>query len=248
MRRLVATLACRVNGSRLYGKPLQLLDIDRGVSVLDHIVSLLATEPSVCATVLGVSEAPGNDAFEEFAARRRVTAIRGSDRDVLHRLIQCADAAHGTDAFRVTTESPFFYFEPIADAWGRHLEHGNDVTVVDGLPDGCSFEIFRLEALRRSHAEGDARHRSELCSLFIREHRAEFQIEVVPVPRALQRDDLRLTIDYPEDLIVCRRVYEELRDLAPRIPLQRIIEFLDRSPDLCGLIAPYASPARLYES
>lgn len=247
-RKLVAALACRINGSRLYGKPLQLLDIDGRISVLDYMLTMLGTEPAISAIVLGVAEARANEMFHEIAAARGIASIRGDERDVLSRLIRCADAAQGTDVFRVTTESPFTYVDAIADAWERHVKHGNDVTVTDGLPDGCNFEIFTAEALRRSHDRGDARHRSELCSLYIREHRSEFKVEVIPVPAALQRADLRLTIDYPEDLILCRRVYDALKAHAPRIPLARIIQLLDAEPELCALVASFASPSWLYRT
>lgn len=246
MRTLVAALACRANGKRLYGKPLQLLDIDRNLSVLEYMVSMLRTEPSIGGVVFGVSVGTANDVFPEIAASLGLKSIRGDERDVLQRLIQCGEAGSGTDIFRVTTESPFTYVEAIAEVWQRHVAHANDVTVIDGLPDGCNFEIFTLEALRRSHARGDARHRSELCSLYIREHRDEFKVEVVPVPVSLQRGDLRLTIDYPEDLILCRRVYDRLKAHAPRIPLAEIIALLDAEPELRALVAPYVTPTRLY--
>jgi spore coat polysaccharide biosynthesis protein SpsF len=247
MRRLVAALACRVNGSRLYGKPLQALDIANGISVLDHLVALLRTEPSIAEVVLGVAEGTGNDVFQEVAKRLGIRSIIGDERDVLSRLIACGRAGGGTDVFRVTTESPFPHADAIADVWRRHVAHANDVTVIDGVPEGSHFEVFTLEALQRSHDRGNERHRSELCSLYVREHREEFQIEVVEVEPAVSRDDLRLTIDYPEDLVLCRRVYEHLREHAPRIPLERIIHFLDRSPELKTLVAPYTVPARLYD-
>jgi len=246
MRTLVAALACRANGKRLYGKPLQLLDVDRGLSVLEYIVSMLRTESSISDIVFGVSVGTANDVFPEIAASLGVNSIRGDERDVLQRLIQCGDAVSGSDIFRVTTESPFTYVEAIAEVWERHKTHANDVTVIDGLPDGCNFEIFTLEALRRSHGRGSARHRSELCSLYIREHRDEFKVEVVPVPESLQRGDLRLTIDYPEDLVLCRRVYDRLKLHAPRIPLDRVIALLDAEPELRALVAPYVTPPRLY--
>ena len=245
-RKLVAALACRVNGSRLYGKPLQLLDVERNVSVLGHMIALYRTEPSIAEIVLGVAEGAVNQPFEDLAREHRIGSIRGDERDVLLRLIRCGEAAGGTDVFRVTTESPFVYFEAISEVWRRHVEHGNDVTVIDGLPEGSHFEVFTLEALQRSHARGDSRHRSELCSLYIREHRSEFQLEVVPVPEVVRRPDLRLTIDYPEDLVVCRRVYDRFRVHAPRIPLASIVQFLDSQPDLRALVEPYVSPSSLY--
>jgi spore coat polysaccharide biosynthesis protein SpsF len=246
MRKLVAALACRVNGARLYGKPLQLLDVDRRISVLDQLISLLRTENSIADIVLGVSEGTTNEVFHEVAAASGVRSIQGDERDVLHRLILCAEAGGGTDVFRVTTESPFPYFEMIAEAWRRHVDKGNDVTVIDGVPEGTHFEIYTLDALRRSHERGDSRHRSELCSLYVREHREEFQLEVVPVPAQVQRLDLRLTVDYPEDLVLCRRIYQRLASYAPRIPLVKIIEVLDADPALRSLAEPYVVPEKLY--
>ncbi|MEO7774737.1 MAG: acylneuraminate cytidylyltransferase [Steroidobacteraceae bacterium] len=230
----------------MYGKPLQLLDVERGVSVLEHMIALARTEPAIEAVVLGIAEGPGNDAFVDIAQRFRTLHIRGSERDVLQRLIQCGEAAQATDVFRCTTESPFFYFEMIEPVWKRHIEAGNDVTVVDGLPEGSHFEIYTLEALRKSHRQGDDRHRSELCSLYVREHRDQFRVEVLPVPESVRRLDLRLTIDYPEDLVLCRAIYMALHEQAPRIPLPRIIEFIDANPDLQALVVAYVNPVPLF--
>ena len=38
-RKLVAALACRNQGTRLYGKPLQNLDIDKGITILDYMIN-----------------------------------------------------------------------------------------------------------------------------------------------------------------------------------------------------------------
>ncbi len=200
----------------------------------------------MATSCLACPKGAGNDAFHAAARRLGVRSITGSERDVLQRLIQCGEVAGGTDVFRVTTESPFTYWEAIPDVWRAHVERGNDVTVIDGVPEGAHFEIYTLESLQRSHARGDERHRSELCSLYVREHRDEFKLEVRPVPASLERLDLRLTVDYPEDLILCREVYAHLADCAPRLPLDRIIAFLDSRADLTNLVRAYVVPARLY--
>jgi spore coat polysaccharide biosynthesis protein SpsF len=246
MRKLVAALACRAAGSRLYGKPLQLLDVARGISVLDHMIALYRTEKCIAEIVLGVAEGVENEIFHEVARERGVRSIRGDERDVLRRLIQCAEATQATDVFRVTTESPFTHIEPLAEAWRLHVERGHDVTVTDRVPEGAHFEIYTIGALRRSHDNGNERHRSEMCSLYVREHRDQFNVFVMPLPAAVQRMDLRLTIDYPEDLVLCRKVYEALADRAPRLPLPEIIAFLDSRPDLRALVAPYVVPTPLY--
>ena len=68
---------------------------------------------------------------------------------------------------------------------------------------------------------------------------SDFKIEILPIPRHLERyPDLRLTVDHPEDLVVCREVYSQLKDYAPKIPLDKIIKFMDSRPDLAELVRP----------
>ena len=239
-RRLVAALACRNQGARLYGKPLQNLDVERGTRILDNIVACLKTLPCIDEIVLGISEGVDNNIFMRVADDLGLRYIVGSERDVLSRLVACGELAGATDVFRVTTESPFLYFEPVDALWRQHQTDGLDATFLWNIIDGAGFEIYTLDALRTSHARGDERHRSELCSLYVREHPDEFQVRRVDPPAALIRKDLRLTVDYPEDLVVCRAVYAALRDQAPRISVEAVVEFLDRHPHLVGLISPYA--------
>ena len=246
-RKLVATLACRAKGTRLYGKPLQLLDIENGIALLDHIIDLCKRINAISAIVLGVSEGKENLPFFDVAERHGIQAVPGSEKDVLLRLIDCCKAAGGTDAFRITTECPFPLFEMIAPVWAAHMRDGNDVTVIDGLPEGCHFEIYTLRSLEQSHGLGDGRHRSEYCSLYIREHPGDFKIARLPVEESLLRTDLRLTVDYPEDLVLCRKVYEHLKKDAPLIKVRDIIRYLDEHPDVAAIVSPYVEPEMLWD-
>ena len=62
----------------------------------------------------------------------------------------------------------------------------------------------------------------------------------------LKREDLRLTVDNPEDLIVCKAVYKEFIKDAPQIPINKIIKFLDMNHSLKELIFPFTEKG--YES
>lgn len=245
-RKLVAALACRVQGSRLYGKPLQLLDVREHVTILDHLIRLLKTHQPIREIVLGISEGIENTPFVETARRHGIPCIWGDPADVLQRLIQCGHAAQATDIFRVTTESPFIETGLLDVAWRRHVEHDNDVTSTDALPEGTHFELYKLSALEASHQRGGADERSELCNLYIRRHPDEFRIEVVEVPERWRRQDIRLTVDFPEDLVVCRRVYAALKHKAPQIPVADIIAFLDEQPELKALVAPHVVPKLIW--
>jgi spore coat polysaccharide biosynthesis protein SpsF len=244
-RRLIAGLACRVTGARLYGKPLQ--GLAPGVTILAQIAACIRAAAVPAEVVLAIASSEENAALQVAAAELDAPYVLGDETDVLGRLIAAAEAHGATDVLRKTTESPFFEIDGMELAWERHVANGNDVTVVDHVPLGTAVEIYTLDALRRSHAEGRDEDRSELVSNYARYNQRLFEVELVDPPPACRRTDLRLTVDYPEDLILCRAVYEELAGTAPLIPLAEIVSFLDRRPDLKQLVARFVHDAPIWD-
>jgi spore coat polysaccharide biosynthesis protein SpsF len=238
-RKLVAAIACRNNGSRLYGKPLQNLDVVKQVTILDNIIACLKSLNIIDEIVLGISLGNDNVSYVDYAQKNQINYIFGDEKDVLSRLIACGEKAQASDIFRVTSESPFLYFDEAVSLWQHYVEFDLDALFMDEIIDGCGFEIISLEALKKSHEMGDERHRSELCSLYIRENNNQFKIRKVFPPKELIRKDLRLTVDNPEDLVVCRAVYQHFKELAPLIPLLEVVNFLDSSSNLKKLISPF---------
>lgn len=242
-RSLVAVLACRNESSRLYGKPLQFLHPNSCWSVLDQVVFNLRSLSAITGIVLAIAEGTDNHQYVDYACRNSLPYVIGDETDVLGRLILGADLSAATDIFRVTSESPFLWMDPVSEAWRLHTSNSLDATFLDDIIDGCGFEIINTDALRLSWQKGSPRHRSELCSLYLRENRDKFSIHIIKPPSELSRLDLRLTIDYPEDLIVCRAVYSHFVGDDPRshLSLPAVIHFLDSRPDLVSLIQPYTS-------
>lgn len=238
-RKLIASIACRNRSTRLYGKPMQNLDVQNQVSVLDYLVELIRTIPPVEQISLGIAEGDENLGYVEYAKKKELSYIIGNEKDVLSRLIQSGEKCRATDVFRRSSESPFPYFEAIEGAWKDHVKGNCDFTCINGVPDGSSIEIISLNALKYSHTNGEDRHRSEFCSLYIRENKDKFKINYVKVPDEIKRTDIRLTIDNPEDLVLCRAVYAHFKDKAPRIPVAEIITFLDKNPHLKSLVNPF---------
>lgn len=238
-RRLVAAIACRNQGSRLYGKPVQNLDVERGIRIIDNIISCLETIDCIDEIVLGISEGVENEVFKSIADEKGLRYVVGDQIDVLSRLVNCGLLGSATDVFRVTSESPFLYFDPVEELWQRHQEEGVDATFLDELIDGCGFEIISLKALQESHAKGEQRHRSELCTLYIRENHKDFRVIKANAPATLARKDLRLTVDNPEDLAICRAIYGVFKNSAPRISVPDVVKFLDANPKLIEMTAPF---------
>lgn len=231
---LAAVIACRNQSTRLYAKPLQNLDVARGVTILEHLVGQLKLRPEIDSIVLAISANEENRIYTEVADSLGVDHVLGDDDDVLGRLVDGARRAGADRVFRVTSESPYPYLDDLADVLAAHDAASAAFTTTSGLPDGSFYEIIEASALERSWGEGGAPYRNELCSRYIFDHQDVFTIQTLDVPQQLRRaNEIRLTVDWPEDLIVLRTVYEEL-GLSPSEPhdLGAIIDFLDQHPKL----------------
>tara|TARA_B100000242_G_C43055460_1_gene493988 strand:- start:24217 stop:24615 length:399 start_codon:yes stop_codon:yes gene_type:complete len=105
--------------------------------------------------------------------------------------------------------------------------------------DGCGFEIINSKALKNSWVNGEKKHRSEVFALFITGEKNIFKISQINFPKELQREDLYLTVDYPEDLIVCRYIFNNLIKHNDPYDLFNLVKYLDANPFLKNLIKPY---------
>lgn len=238
-RKLIAAIACRNKGSRLYGKPLQNLDVDNGIRIIDNIIDHLKKIEIIDEIVLGIANAVENEVYVEIAKDKKIHFIHGDEKDVLQRLIKCGEKVNATDIFRITSESPFMYYQSINELWDIYVKKELDAIFQDDIIDGCGFEIISLEALKKSHLEGDDKHRSELCTLFIRENLDKFNVVKVKAKKELYRKDLRLTVDNPEDLIICRELYDQFKTQAPQLDIYNLIDYLDQNPHLKDLVSKY---------
>ena len=97
------------------------------------------------------------------------------------------------------------------------------------------MQIISTEALRTSHRNGEARHRSELCDLFIVENPAIFNIVRATAPVSLQRPQYRLTVDTPDDLKLARHLQETLGQPGELLTVAKIVEYLDRHSEMAAM-------------
>lgn len=230
----IATLACRNNSKRLYGKPLQYLQ-ER--TVLAYLCDRIEEQEEIAEIVLAISECEGNEVYKSFADDRGIKYVVGDDKDVLGRLISACELAEGDTVFRVTSECPFIYWEGLPEAAKVYREENSDYVTFASLPDGANLELIRLSALKKSHEFGEDKHRSELCTLYIYENKDDFKMRILDVPKEIARPDYRLTIDFPEDLILCRKLAGHFGGDDKGIAVKDICNLLDGSEELRNLVA-----------
>lgn len=231
MNKCDAILACRVQGDRLYAKPLQRL-VPGGITIIESLLSYLFEIKHIRKVILAIAEGEENYPFIRLAKQYKLPYVVGDQKDVLGRFIKAIQQENVEHVFRVTTENPFICHNHAGPLIEAYFEGSYDIAMYSDAPEGTGFELIKTTALIDSHTKGESRHKSELVSSYINENSEKFKILLKQLPKKLQRPNVRLTVDYAEDLVFCQNLYKSLKKEGELIDIQSIINFWDNNPEV----------------
>jgi len=227
-RRIVVILPCRVFSTRLLAKPLQRVG---EFSIMELLIRQLKKSKIINEIVLAVAESTGSDLFVEFAYRNKLKYVLGDEQDVLGRFLKAAKKFKADIIVRITSENPFIFWEGIDDLIKKHVEGSFDISCNYKLPVGSGLEIINLKSLKIAHKNGN-KWDKEHCTPYLYENPKKFKILKLKPDKVLERPELRLTVDTPQDLWVAQKIYHKLGKHGNPIPLKKIIKFLDQHPEI----------------
>ena len=229
-------VSARMASARRPGKALAPL---AGRPLLEVLLERMRAVTGVSGVALATSRNPENDVLARLAEALGVPVHRGDEDDVLARHRDAARALGAEHVVRVTGDNPLTDIETTEALVALHRRTAADYTYVpgDALLMGILSEVVSREALERSWERGEARHRSELMTLYIKEHPDEFRITAGDLPPGLYRPQYRLTVDEPEDVALVQEVFARLAAPGKVVTTREAIELLDREPQLAAINA-----------
>lgn len=188
--------------------------------------------------VIATSTSPLDDAIVSFAEANRIRYYRGSEDDVLQRIVDTLKH------FQVDIHVEFLGDNPVPDAHlvdaviGFYLKHRDRYDyVTNGLkttfPPG--FEVFVYPAIVLINAEKyavDSKLR-EHVGIHIYQRPDRFRIFNIEANDYIRRYiDYHFEVDTEEDFEVIKALIEHFADWNPYFSMLQAIEFLERRPDL----------------
>ncbi len=103
--------------------------------------------------------------------------------------------------------------------------------VQKGIIIGTGSEVFNFRSLKRSWELGKEKYHIEHVTPYIYENEESFKVKYVRPIKALEREDIRLTIDTKEDFRLYLKLNEAFGDLS-YTDIIEIIDYLDEHPDI----------------
>lgn len=233
--RIIATIEARMTSSRLPGKVL--LPV-MGQPLLHYLVTRLKVVPSLDEIVLATTVNATDDVLEVFAKREGIGCFRGSEDDVMERVILAAESANADIVVGITGDCPIIDPDIVEQTIQMFLHH--DAAYVSNAhirsyPDGMDTQVFRLETLKRSAAMTNEPLDREHVTLHIRNHKELFTRVHLIAPPSLRWPELGLTLDEQADYRLLTRIIETLAPDNPLFGCHDVIQLLKTTPDLVDI-------------
>ncbi|MEY4860690.1 MAG: hypothetical protein RL059_389 [Bacteroidota bacterium] len=229
--KIIATIEARMTSSRLPGKVL--LEA-AGKPMLEHLVNRLQAVPSLDGIVLATTINHTDDILEDFATKIGIGCFRGSEEDVMSRVIGAADSVNADVVVEITGDCPIIDSEIVEQTIRMFLENNAEYVGnghVRSYPDGMDTQVFYLDTLKRSFEMTEDRLDREHVTLHIRNNPTLFSHLHLVAPPELYWPELGLTLDEPADYELLKNIIEELGKVDPLFSCLDVVRLLRMKPD-----------------
>jgi spore coat polysaccharide biosynthesis protein SpsF len=230
--RVVGIIEARFASTRLPGKVI--LPVV-GRPMLALMIERVNRARTLDAVVVAIPDTPQDDVVESAAAEAGANVFRGSEEDVLSRVVGAATANRADVIAELTGDCPLHDAAIIDDVVSDYLQGGADFVGnihPYSTPRGTDVRVFSTDALAEiERSSTDAADR-EHVSLHFWEHPERYRLRNVVSNLPEDAAEIRLTVDTEEDFRLVTAIYEELYPQNPEFTIADVIDLLARRPEL----------------
>jgi len=231
MTHITATIQARMGSSRLPGKTLKPI---LGRPLLWYQVQRLKQSRLIDRIVVATSVDPGDDVIVEACSEWGVDVFRGSEDDVLQRVVDCLKANEVDVHVECQGDNPIP--DPhLVDAFiGYFLKNRDRLDYVTNAlkttyPPGAEVSVYKAETLIRAETMVEDVALREHVGIHIYQKPDQFRIENLEAPAWLTWPDIHFEVDTDEDFALISGVIEHFWEENPGFSLGQAIQFVQSS-------------------
>ncbi|MBW0434109.1 glycosyltransferase family protein [Leptospira yasudae] len=231
--KIVATVEARMTSSRLPGKVL-LPVLNR--PILSYLIDRLKSVSSIDEIVLATTVNPTDEALVKFAESEGIFVYRGSENDVLDRVIGAGQSRSADVIVEITGDCPIIDPDIIAQCVTMFKHHSAKYASnahIRSYPDGMDVQVFALKDLILSGSMTQDPLDREHVSLHIRNNPEIFPHLHLIAPPSYHWPELGLTLDEEADFELIRNIIEHFyKEGNPLFSCLDAIRYIKANPDL----------------
>lgn len=233
--KIIATIEARMASSRLPGKVLLPL---AGKPALERLIERLKRSKYLDGIVVATTDKPSDDVIEALAKQLGVGCFRGSEDDVLGRVLGAAQSVQADVICEITGDCPLLDWRVVdrgvEEFFAAPLDYAANC-LTPSYPLGLETQVFPTKILAEvDQLTQDPIDRTHV-SYYIYAHPEQFRVKNWLANPEAHAPEMRLTLDEPDDLTLIDRVFSELLPSKPDFSAEDVVALLKRKPELLAI-------------
>ena len=207
--KITCIIQARTRSERLQNKVLEEIE---NLPMICHIINRIKKAKNIEQIILATSNTESDKILQDIAKKFKIISFAGDEKDVLDRFYNAAITYAANPIVRITGDCPLV--DPILLYKMGEFYQANDYdymsnTIERTFPDGLDIEIFSSEVLKISNKEAKWLSEREHVTPYILKNQNDFRIYNYKNKQNLS--NLRWCVDEEDDLIMIRKIFQEMR-------------------------------------
>lgn len=231
-KRICATIEARMTSSRLPGKVLKPYC---GKPNLQHIIERLMRSRYIDDVVVATTVNETDTPIVELCQQIGCSCFRGSEEDVLLRVLGAAQSVHADVIVEITGDCPVIDWrhtdELVAFFFSGDYDYVSNI-ITRTYPRGFDTQVFPVSVLNRVNALTQSPVDHEHVSLYIYTHPEIFRLGSMEAPEPMRHAELGITLDNADDYALICELYQRLYPGNPDFSGQDVVDCILADPQL----------------
>ena len=243
-KKILAIVEARMNSKRLYGKVLKKIN---GVEILKIILDRLETSKKISEVIVATSNNREDDSIVKLLNKKKFKYFRGSEKNLIKRLIGAAEKFNADIVVRLTADNPLIYSKSIdfmINFYKKNLKFDYITNNNFGnlkkrnLALGLDISLFKLKKLklveRYARKLKNRKKYQEHPTLYFNViSNNKFKVKNIKLPKDhIVPKKFRLTIDTKEDYAFFEKLFKSINKNNKKIVPKDVNKALIENPEL----------------
>jgi len=234
-KKIVATIEARMTATRLPGKVLLPL---AGKPALERLIQRLKRSKYLDEIVIATTVNKDDEPIVGLANRLGIKYFRGSEDDVLKRVLEAAKSVKADIIVEITGDCPLMdprlVDQGIEEFFSGDYDYAANI-IKRSFPDGFDVQIFPVEILEQvNKLTNDPIDRVHV-TYYIYNHPKEFKLHNWEADERCFWPDLRVTLDERADYELINKIFKNFLPKKVYFSVYDVVKFLKNKPELLNI-------------
>lgn len=229
--KIIDIIEARMTSIRLPGKVMMPFV---GKPSLELMVERLTRSRTINQILVATTRNKADDVIVDLCKKLNVSFYRGSEEDVLKRVVEAGKSVIAEVVVRTTADCPLVDWR-IVDRLVKLYQSGDydyvSNVIERSFPLGFDIEVFSFKKLQEIGKTAMEQVYREHPPYYFYTHPKKFLLKNWKARGKMHWPDLRVTLDTQEDYIVLTKIFGKLYPFNPNFSAEDVVELLHQHPE-----------------